>query len=128
MPLRSLTRPSGGGGGGGGLLKMLIPKSMQAGRSFAQFRLPEGKRSICAFGHEANTIIGAYAARRACPRACARRSLTASSALPRPVRAVVTLDGSFFKAAFDPKEGGDAVRTVFSQFASAGGFELAGVA
>ena len=51
-------------------MKHLLPKYFSSEWSFAQFRVPEGRPCICAFGAEPNTII------------------------------VVCADGGFFKANF----------------------------
>lgn len=52
---------AGGGSGGFAFMKQILPKYFTSEWSYAQFRVPDTK-SICAFGHEPNSILGEYQA------------------------------------------------------------------
>ncbi len=67
-------------------VKGLLPKYFSSEWSFAQFRVPEGARTIVGFGTEPNSIV------------------------------VVCSDGSFYKALFDPQNGGECVQETYAKF------------
>jgi hypothetical protein len=72
--------------------------------SFTHFRLPDPSvRSICAFGQEKNSVMGAY------PRPLC--SLAVADAA-----AVVCSDGSWFKYLFDIEKGGECKQDTAGRF------------
>lgn len=93
-------------------MRGFLPKYFSSEWSFAQFRVPE-TRTICAFGAEKNTIVGAlcYAHTLASFLIWTASADALSSHL---VVAVVGADGSFYKAVFDAN--GECQNTSYSKF------------
>jgi hypothetical protein len=67
-------------------VKGFLPKYFSSEWSLAQFKLPEFTKSLVAFGPEPNTLV------------------------------VVTVEGTYYKIAFDPKEGGACEQLEFARF------------
>lgn len=67
-------------------MKGVLPKYFSSEWSFAQYRLPEDVRTLVAFGHDKNTVV------------------------------IVGLDGSFYRCAFDPVNGGEMQQQEFARF------------
>lgn len=67
-------------------VKGFLPKYFSSEWSLAQFRLPECSRSLVAFGPQANTLI------------------------------VVSMEGTYYKVAFDPTGAGQCVQQAFCKF------------
>lgn len=76
-------------------MKGVLPKYFSSEWSFSQFRLPEDVRTLVAFGPDQNTV------------------------------AIVGLDGSFYRCAFDPVNGGEMQQQEFARFFRADSFFLA---
>ena len=95
-------------------LRGILPKYFSSEWSFAQYRIPRGK-SICAFGAEPHSIIGAHNSRFVSCNSMRRVLTLLVVPLFRVlVLPVITADGAYYKATFE--RGGDAVRSVYSPF------------
>lgn len=102
-----------------------LPKYFKSEWSYAQFRVPNG-RTIVAFGQDKNSIIGMNASQtNAASSVCAvSHVLSLSVCLSHflslflclsPI--VVSADGTFYKALFDPeKSGGECVQESYAKF------------
>ncbi|CAM6082963.1 unnamed protein product [Calypogeia fissa] len=77
---------SGNPGSSFSFMKGVLPKYFSSEWSFAQYRLPEETKSIVAFGPQKNTVI------------------------------IVGSDGSFYKCAFDPTNGGEMEQQEYTKF------------
>lgn len=84
----NLVIPSLGANPGSSLsfMRGVLPRYFSSQWSFAQFHLPEGLQFLVAFGHQKNTIV------------------------------IVGLDGSFYRCAFDPVNGGEMVQKEYARF------------